>query len=65
MELGELAGMKARVVMHVARTMPLIPVAQMEELLVEGDHQARDAMEPVPSAFFEDTELAQAGSARH
>ncbi|MCE2916270.1 MAG: DUF2726 domain-containing protein [Rubrivivax sp.] len=36
--------------------MPLIPVADVEELLSEGDarHGGGDAMEPVPSAFFDD-----------
>ena len=38
-----------------SRPMPLIPVADIEELLADGDQQAYDAaMEPVPSAFFED-----------
>jgi hypothetical protein len=47
-----------------SRPMPLIPVAEIEELLAEGDHHARDAMEPVPSAFFEDMELAPTGGGR-
>jgi hypothetical protein len=39
-----------------SRPMPLIPVADVEELLSEGDarHGGGDAMEPVPSAFFDD-----------
>ena len=38
-----------------SRPMPLIPVAEMEELLAEGDLAAQDmSMEPVPSAFFDD-----------
>jgi hypothetical protein len=38
-----------------SRPMPLIPVAEVEELLAEGDarHQG-DMAEPVPSAFFDD-----------
>jgi hypothetical protein len=41
--------------------MPLIPVAEIEEVLAEGDRAALEAefdgsMEPVPSAFFEDME---------
>jgi Protein of unknown function (DUF2726) len=47
-----------------SRPMPLIPVAEIEELLAEGDHHARDAMEPVPSAFFDDMEMAPAGHSR-
>ena len=40
-----------------SRPMPLIPVAEMEELLAEGDLAAQDmSMEPVPSAFFDDLE---------
>ena len=43
-----------------SRPMPLIPVAEMQELdamLAEGDATARDAAhEPVPSTFFEDME---------
>ena len=39
-----------------SRPMPLIPVAEIEEILHDGDlsAQEQDAMEPVPSAFFED-----------
>jgi hypothetical protein len=47
-----------------SRSMPLIPVAEIEEILAEGDHTARDAMEPVPSAFFDDMELAPTGARR-
>lgn len=49
-----------------SRPAPLIPVAEIEELLAEGDQAALDAsMEPVPSAFFDDSELAaQPGGAR-
>lgn len=44
-----------------SRPMPLIPVAEIEEVLAEGDRAALEAefdgsMEPVPSAFFEDME---------
>ena len=47
-----------------SRPMPLIPVAEMEELLAHGDQAALDmSMEPVPSAFFDDLEMApQAGN---
>ncbi len=42
-----------------SRPMPLIPVAEMEELLAEGDLAALDmSMEPVPSAFFDDMDMA-------
>lgn len=49
----------------VSRPMPLIPVADMSELLVEGDRRAalEAAQEPVPSAFFDDLEAAE-GNAR-
>lgn len=36
-----------------SRPMPLIPVA---EILAEGDNEHEDAMEPVPSALFDDFE---------
>ena len=42
-----------------SRPMPLIPVADIEELLAHGDQAALDmTLEPVPSAFFEDSELS-------
>jgi hypothetical protein len=42
-----------------SRPMPLIPVAEMEELLMHGDAAAQDtSFEPVPSAFFDDFEPA-------
>ncbi len=46
-----------------SRPMPLIPVAEMAEILAEGDRAAAEAafdpaMEPVPSAFFEELEGA-------
>jgi hypothetical protein len=37
--------------------MPLIPVADIEELLAEGDNAYDASMEPVPSAFFDDMDL--------
>lgn len=40
-----------------SRPMPLIPVAEMEELLMHGDAAAQDtSYEPVASAFFDDLE---------
>jgi hypothetical protein len=49
-----------------SRPMPLIPVADIAEVLAEGDRAAMEAafdpnMEPVPSSFFEDMEPAPAG----
>ena len=48
-----------------SRPMPLIPVADMSEILADGDRAALEAaldpsMEPVPSAFFEELEAAPA-----
>ncbi len=47
-----------------SRPMPLIPVAEISEILAEGDRAALEAddpsMEPVPSAFFEELEIAGA-----
>jgi Protein of unknown function (DUF2726) len=41
-----------------SRPMPLIPVAEIEELLAEGDLASQDmSMEPVPSAFFDDLDM--------
>lgn len=50
----------------VSRPMPLIPVADIAEVLSEGDRAALEASmdaanEPVPSAFFEELEAAGAG----
>jgi hypothetical protein len=47
----------------VSRPMPLIPVADIAEVLADGDRAALQAemdasMEPVPSAFFEELESA-------
>jgi len=40
-----------------SRPMPLIPVAEMEELLAHGDLASQDmALDPVPSAFFDELE---------
>jgi hypothetical protein len=48
-----------------SRPMPLIPVAEMEEVLAEGDRLAADqAHEPVPSAFFDDMEAEPVATAR-
>jgi len=48
-----------------SRPMPLIPVADINEVLSAGDQAAYDAaMEPVPSAFFEDMEQEDAEMAR-
>jgi hypothetical protein len=48
-----------------SRPMPLIPVADMNEVLSPGDQAAYDAaMEPVPSAFFDEMETDAAQMAR-
>ena len=40
-----------------SQPMPLIPVAEIEELLMHGDAAAQDALyEPVASAFFDEME---------
>ena len=49
----------------VSRPMPLMPLPEMMELLAEGDRAAFDAQndaahEPVPSAFMDDLEAAEA-----
>ncbi|MBC7942051.1 MAG: DUF2726 domain-containing protein [Chitinophagaceae bacterium] len=41
-----------------SQPMALIPVADMAEILAEGDGRSFDGMEPVPSAFFEEMEAA-------
>lgn len=42
-----------------SRPMPLIPVAEIEELLMHGDAAAQDtSFEPVPSAFLDEFEPA-------
>jgi hypothetical protein len=41
----------------IAKQAPIIPVAEIEEMLAAGDAAAADAsLEPVPSAFFDDME---------
>ncbi len=53
------AGAGAQPKATASRPMPLIPVAEMEELLMHGDAAAQDtSYEPVPSAFFDDLEPA-------
>lgn len=50
-----------------SRPMPLIPVAEMEEILADGDRAAfeNDAnLEPVPSGFYDDLEAAGATPSR-
>ena len=59
-ELARNAGLKPL----TSRPMPLIPVAEIEELLADGDQARYDtAMEPVPSGFFEDMETAPTATA--
>ena len=59
-ELARNAGLKPA----VSRPMPLIPVAEMEEMLADGDQAQYDAAhEPVPSGFFDDMESAHTASA--
>ena len=48
-----------------SRPMPFIPVAEMSEVLAEGDQAALEAsfdasMEPVPSGFYDEVEAAEA-----
>jgi hypothetical protein len=48
-----------------SRPMPLIPVAEMSEVLAEGDRAAMEgafdaSMEPVPSGFYDEIETADA-----
>jgi hypothetical protein len=50
-----------------SRPMPLIPVAEMEEILAEGDERAALAeaargagADPVPSGYFDDFEVTVA-----
>ena len=47
-----------------SRPMPLIPVAEISEILAEGDRAALEqdlSMEPVPSGFYDDLETAGSG----
>ena len=62
--LGSPAGADSQHKPTPSRPMPLIPVAEIEELLADGDQPAREAMEPVPSAFFDDMELVPVNSGR-
>lgn len=58
-ELQRSAGAPAQPKAVSSRPMPLIPVAEMEELLMHGDLAAQDnSYEPVPSAFFDDLDMA-------
>ena len=62
-ELSRNAGIKQP---YVSRPMPLIPVAEMEEILADGDQAQYDAAtEPVPSAFFDELETAPSTATRH
>jgi hypothetical protein len=48
-----------------SRPMPLIPIAEMEELLAQGDQAMMDmdmATEPVASGFFDDMDVAPQGA---
>jgi len=48
-----------------SRPMPLIPVPEIEEVLLAGDQVAYDtAMEPVPSAFFDELDSERGQLAR-
>jgi hypothetical protein len=49
-----------------SRPMPLIPIPEISEVLAEGDAAAEHyaAMEPVPSAFFDDMDALPSASAR-
>jgi len=57
--LERTAGAASQTKATPSRPMPLIPVAEMEELLLHGDAAAQDtSYEPVPSAFFDEFEPA-------
>jgi hypothetical protein len=57
LERGAVPAAQARPVS--SRPMPLIPVAEIEELLMHGDAIAQDtSFEPVASAFFDEMEQA-------
>jgi hypothetical protein len=46
-----------------SKPMPLIPVAEIEELLMHGDAAAQDtSFEPVASAFFDEMEPPRAAA---
>lgn len=62
---GLVGGLVADTKPTTSRPMPLIPVADMAEILADGDRAAMEAaldpsMEPVPSAFFEELEAEPA-----
>jgi Protein of unknown function (DUF2726) len=48
---------------HGSKPMPLIPVAEMAELMVPSNKAFDTRLEPVPSAFFEDADTGHAGLA--
>lgn len=50
-----------------SKSMPLIPIAEMEEMLAHGDARAQDAsMEPVPSTLFDEFDpLPATGTGGH
>jgi Protein of unknown function (DUF2726) len=61
-ELARNAGLKPAAT--TSKPMPLIPVAEIEEILADGDDAQYDAgMEPVPSGFFDDMETAPTATA--
>lgn len=49
----------------IAASMPWIPVPEISEVLAEGDNAFDEAMEPVPSAMFEDFEPAPGSTTVH
>ena len=52
---AELAPAQAETKATSSRPMPLIPVADIEEVLAEGDQFSYDtALEPVPSGFYDE-----------
>ncbi len=56
-EMATVAARRGRVLNTqgtASRPMPLIPVAEIEAVLNDGDAAYDTAMEPVPSAFFDD-----------
>lgn len=63
---GELAAQSARSGPS-SQAQPLIPVADITEVLAEGDRDAErsDGMEPVPSGFFDDLDTPKPGAKLH
>ena len=49
---------------HGSKPMPLIPVAEMAELMVPNNKAFDTRLEPVPSAFFEDADTGHAALAQ-